>query len=1155
MKAKRILALCLCAGLVLGLVPAYAKEESTTEGVIEIASAKELRDLSRRCTLDTWSQGKTVTLTADIDLLHSDFEPIPTFGGVFDGGGHTVSGLTVERDGSYQGLFRYVQEGAVVRDLKVKGELSPGGSASAVGGIAGRNYGTLQNCSFEGTVSGKNNVGGIVGINEGTGELTACAAAGTITGEHYTGGVAGQNLGALVSCANRAQINTHEEEVSVSLDELNWEKVNSTENVRAHTDSGGITGFSSGIVQSCTNYGTIGYPHTGYNVGGIVGRQSGFLDGCVNEGTVYGRKDVGGIVGQLEPYLLMQFSEDSMQKLDAELDTLSGLLRQLGNQASDTGDLINVRADALNGHLEQVRTGAHDVADWTTDFLDGTVDTVNDLSARVSRTFDRLTPIFDDLGDTGGGLGDAFRKIGDSIGQVDDASVWGEAAAEDARRAFDRMGDAADAAWDAVHEVADALWALRSSQADRDAMQAALAQLQTALGNLKAALDQLGTLPDEIAELLRQLVASGSIDPTDAIGQLTALGEAFRQAAQAVSEVLNGVSGLINGTENGASLGDRITQSMNHLREGLHLGDLAMGALRRASGNLNDAFDNLGVMRDELDGTLANVSNAFGDMESAMNAMEDAADGMRNLSDELASEPKLELPALNSDYNTRVDSIFDGLQAISDETSGLRSDLSSSGDRIKGTADAINDQVNVISDLMIDGYTDLIDRDEEVSDKIEDISDSDDTGRQGRAAQSVNMGAVEGDVDVGGIAGAMAVEYDLDPEDDINRTGQRSANFIYQTRAVVADCRNEGEITAKKNCVGGIVGRMDLGRVSACEGYGTVMSTDGAYVGGIAGASYAALRDCWAKCTLSGEEYVGGIAGLAHDLSGCRAVVELDAGGECVGAIAGDADGNLLQNFYVDDTRGAVDGVSYAGQAEPIVYEELAEMEGLPSAFRTFTVTFMVDGVLYREETAGYDESLASVPAPPEREGQFGEWSDEDFTHLRANKTVEARYSPFITVLESDEDADGRALLLAEGQFDHHASLVMQKAERAPANAACAWKVEISHATGGSGHTLRALAVAGEDEREPNTVWLATEDGRWTKADSERDGSYLVFPAEGDEVTFALGYEANEQLTILLAAGIALLIAAAFLRRRRRKRKAQKLKLPKREKAEKEKKQ
>lgn len=1151
MKAKRILALCLCAGLVLGLVPAYAKDE----GVIEIASAKELLDLSRRCTLDTWSQGKTVALTADIDLLHSDFEPIPTFGGVFDGGGHTVSGLTVERDGSYQGLFRYVQEGAVVRDLKVKGDLSPGGSASAVGGIAGRNYGTLQNCSFEGTVSGKNNVGGIVGINEGTGELTACAAAGMITGEHYTGGIAGQNLGALVSCANRAQINTHEEEVTVSLDELNWEKVNSTENMRAHTDSGGITGFSSGIVQSCTNYGTIGYPHTGYNVGGIVGRQSGFLDGCVNEGTVYGRKDVGGIVGQLEPYLLMQFSEDSMQKLDAELDTLSNLLRQLGNQTADTGDLINVRADALNGHLEQVRTGAHDVAGWTTDFLDGTVDTVNDLSARVSRTFDRLTPIFDDLGDTGGGLGDAFRKIGDSIDQVDDASVWGEAAAEDARRAFDRMGDAADAAWDAVHEVADALAALRSSQADRDAMQAALTQLQTALSNLKAALDQLGTLPDEIAELLRQLAASGSIDPTGAIGQLAALGEAFRQAAQAVSEVLNGVSGLINGTENGASLGDRITQGMNHLREGLHLGDLAMRALRRASGNLNDAFDNLGVMRDELDGTLAKVSDAFGDMESAMDSMEDAADGMRNLSDELANEPKLELPALNSDYNTRVDSIFDGLQAISDETSGLRSDLSSSGDRIKGTADAINDQINVISDLMIDGYTDLIDRDEEPSDKIEDISDSDDTGRQGRVAQSVNMGAVEGDVDVGGIAGAMAVEYDLDPEDDINRTGQRSANFIYQTRAVVTACRNEGGITAKKNCAGGIVGRMDLGRVSACEGYGTVTSTDGAYVGGIAGASYAALRDCWAKCALSGGKYVGGIAGLAHDVSGCRAVVELESEGECVGAVAGDADGNLLQNFYVDDTRGAVDGVSYAGQAEPVSYEALAEMEGLPGAFRTFTVTFMVDGALYREETAGYDESLAEVPAPPAREGQFGEWSDEDFTHLRANKTVEARYSPFITVLESDEDAEGRALLLAEGQFDRHASLVMQAAEHAPANAACAWKVRISRETGGGGYTFRALAVAGEDEKELNTVWLAAEDGRWTKAKSERDGSYLVFPVEGDEVTFALGYEANGQLTVSLAAGIALLVAAAILRRRRRKRKAQKPKLPKRKKAEKEKKQ
>ena len=73
-------------------------------------------------------------------------------------------------------------------------------------------------------------------------------------------------------------------------------------------DTGGIVGYSSGVVQSCVNRGTVGYPHVGYNTGGIAGRQDSYLSGCTNSGTVYGRKDVGGIVGQAEPYVLVDLA-------------------------------------------------------------------------------------------------------------------------------------------------------------------------------------------------------------------------------------------------------------------------------------------------------------------------------------------------------------------------------------------------------------------------------------------------------------------------------------------------------------------------------------------------------------------------------------------------------------------------------------------------------------------------------------------------------------------------------------------------------------------------------------------------------------------------------------------------------------------------------
>ena len=68
-------------------------------------------------------------------------------------------------------------------------------------------------------------------------------------------------------------------------------------------DTGGIAGYSDGVIIGCSNYGRVGYEHTGYNIGGIAGRQSGVVTSCTNIGTVYGRKDVGGIVGQMEPYI------------------------------------------------------------------------------------------------------------------------------------------------------------------------------------------------------------------------------------------------------------------------------------------------------------------------------------------------------------------------------------------------------------------------------------------------------------------------------------------------------------------------------------------------------------------------------------------------------------------------------------------------------------------------------------------------------------------------------------------------------------------------------------------------------------------------------------------------------------------------------------
>ena len=139
--------------------PAALAAEST----VTIKTAEDLAELSRNCTLDTWSQGKAVILENDLDLHGVDFTPIPTFSGTFQGNGHTISGLTLTGSGNVRGLFRYIQNGATVQDLTVMGTIHPNGHQDELGLLAGSNAGRLLNCIASGTVMGDNRIGGLVG--------------------------------------------------------------------------------------------------------------------------------------------------------------------------------------------------------------------------------------------------------------------------------------------------------------------------------------------------------------------------------------------------------------------------------------------------------------------------------------------------------------------------------------------------------------------------------------------------------------------------------------------------------------------------------------------------------------------------------------------------------------------------------------------------------------------------------------------------------------------------------------------------------------------------------------------------------------------------------------------------------------------------------
>ncbi len=139
-----------------------------------------------------------ITLDTDIDLTGKDWTPIGTdydnsYKGTFDGGGHTITGLTFTTNDKYAGLFGWLNKAGTVKNVVMEGvQITShqiyGGS---IGGVVGYSWGTIENCSVSGSVSGTVYVGGVVGAQIG-GSITGCSSSATVKGTVDVGGVAGQ---------------------------------------------------------------------------------------------------------------------------------------------------------------------------------------------------------------------------------------------------------------------------------------------------------------------------------------------------------------------------------------------------------------------------------------------------------------------------------------------------------------------------------------------------------------------------------------------------------------------------------------------------------------------------------------------------------------------------------------------------------------------------------------------------------------------------------------------------------------------------------------------------------------------------------------------------------------------------------------------------
>ena len=152
--------------------------------------------------------GKTdinITLDKNIDLTGKGWTPIGTsfdnsYKGTFDGGGHTITGLTVTTNDQFVGLFCYLNRAGMVKNVVMEGiQITSNHMFGCTGGVVGYSWGTIENCSVSGSVSGTDCVGGVVGSQK-AGSIIGCSSSATVKGKHYVGGVAGEKWGTMTAC-------------------------------------------------------------------------------------------------------------------------------------------------------------------------------------------------------------------------------------------------------------------------------------------------------------------------------------------------------------------------------------------------------------------------------------------------------------------------------------------------------------------------------------------------------------------------------------------------------------------------------------------------------------------------------------------------------------------------------------------------------------------------------------------------------------------------------------------------------------------------------------------------------------------------------------------------------------------------------------------
>ena len=1072
-----LLALCLVLALTL---PVFAEGESsadtTEKETYHIGTVDELLQLADYCRLDSWSENRTVMLDADLELTGSGFSGIPSFSGVFLGQGHVISGLSLVNDGSVVGFFRYVQKGANVRDLVVRGRAMPTGSRTTVGGIAGSNAGTLHNCRFEGVSSGASIVGGIVGTNLASGVIESCTTTGSVYGAHFIGGIAGENHGIIANSTNTANVNTTVEQNDIDLSELTLGDLIGTENAADITDIGGIAGQSGGVIRACMNRGTVGYQHMGYNVGGIAGSQTGYIEGCVNYGTVYARKEGGGIVGQMEPSSTLEYTKDTLQELSDEMGTLQTLVNRACDDASAASSDLSNQLDALKSSVTSSRNAIENLLQQTEDGISISSQTVKTDLSQFKQNLKNTTGDPEDPNATkqpDGAVIDPIYSTGDLTNRNNDDN--GDDSDSDIDLPDISLPDIGIDTGDIGEDIP-----VPESQAEETPTQ-----------------DEAVTAPEQPADPAEQPAEAADIAP------VTENAPAGQSAEPEAEREAHGQPDPNTDADSDTTIGPQPTPDPN----------------QDDGGYIVEKPENRDFGKELVDGISDAIPNSV-DVEIPKVELtnKDAITASRNdLSSNLTSMGDI-VSNLNSNASSNSQALINDVRAISNQINKIGQTLSGASDNIKDPDDIVDD----ISDE---------DTDDDVEAKVTNCINSGVVNADINAGGITGAMARENDLDPEDdytTAGSESLNFtfktrvvarDCTNYGTVSAKKQNAGGIVGDAEmGSVIDCKGFGTVDAEDaTAVGGVAG---VSKSIIRESYAKCRLSGAKQVGGIAGNG-ATIENCRAMVIIdNAAEQLGAIAGYVED------------------PLDGSVTGNTFVDEGVAGIdsvsyKNIAEPLSYADFA---AQENLpSDFASICVRFVTEDDTLVQQYYI----PYGSDFPTDQLPPVPNHTGQYGSWEDVDLKNMTFDATIHAEYSDMNTVRQSQEKRDGRPIVLVEGSFDTTDELMLHEVDDAPAALGVlveAWGLELPADTG---HTLRYMPPETTDNTElwvkTDAGWQQAEtsvDGSYltcTAPAGTTEFAAVKTPASKVPVAAAA-----------YGAAAALLLVILFIVRKRKKRKAKK---------------